>query len=167
MLFHIRTPTRILHKPSLIAPVKRAPRRRIAAAIRHDPTNHHPLHRTPLQKTTQLRPDESIIGILRHDAVISRNLPNLRYQLPVPAARGYGTVRAPLAHELVPVGRREGFFGVAVLREQEREGGGLEVSAEFEDVGQSGPGHGEEDVLHVDNEEDGGHDGWADRTSRR
>ena len=46
MLFLIRTPARILHEPSLIAPIKRTSRRCIAAAIRHDATDHHPLHTT-------------------------------------------------------------------------------------------------------------------------
>lgn len=46
-----------------------------------------------------------------------------------------------------------------MLREDEREGAGAEVLGEFEDVGEGGAGHGEEDVLHVDDEEDCGHDG--------
>ena len=46
---------------------------------------------------------------------------------------------------------------MAVLGEQEGKVRGLEVGAEFEDVGEGGGGHVEEDVLHVDDEEDCGH----------
>lgn len=44
-----------------------------------------------------------------------------------------------------------------MLREDEREAAGFEVVAKFEDVGESGGGHVEEDVLHVDDEEDCSH----------
>lgn len=40
-----------------------------------------------------------------------------------------------------------------MLGEDEGEVGGLEVVAEFEDVGKGEGGHVEEDVLHVDDEE--------------
>ena len=46
-----------------------------------------------------------------------------------------------------------------MLEEDEGADGGLEVGGEGEDVGESGGGHGEEDILHVDDEEGGGHDG--------
>lgn len=46
---------------------------------------------------------------------------------------------------------------MAVLGEDEGEVGGFEMVAEVEDVGEGGGGHVEEDVLHVDHEQDGSH----------
>ena len=46
---------------------------------------------------------------------------------------------------------------MAVLGEDEGEVGGFEMVAEVEDVGEGGGGHVEEDMLHVDYEQDGGH----------
>ena len=86
MLCPIRTPTRIPYKPSLISPIKRAPSRRIAAAIRHDATNNHPLNLSPFQHIAQIRIDERIIGILRYDAVVLCDFLNLGYEFPVLAA---------------------------------------------------------------------------------
>ncbi len=54
-----------------------------------------------------------------------------------------------------------------MLREDEREGAGAEVLGEFEDVGEGGAGHGEEDVLHVDDEEDCCHNGWKGQAGNR
>ena len=50
-----------------------------------------------------------------------------------------------------------------MLGEDEREVGCFEMVAEVEDVGESGGGHVEEDMLHVDHEQDGSHcvPGWA------
>lgn len=46
---------------------------------------------------------------------------------------------------------------MAVLGEDAGQGAVLEVGGEFEDVLEAGVGHGEEDVLHVDNEQSGCH----------
>ena len=158
MLFLIGTPTRILHKPSLIAPIERAPGRGIAAAVRHNATNNHPLHRAPFQHILQIRINKSIIRILRHDPMLSRPLLNLRYKLPVPTPRRNRAIRPPFAHELIAAGRGEFLFRVAVLREDELEVGGVEMVTEFKDVGEGGGGHAEEDVLDVDDEEGCSHD---------
>ena len=88
MLRLIRAPTRILDEPSLKAPVERAPRRRIDAAIRHDATQHHPLDPTPFQPRAEIRADERIVGVLGHDIVILCYVRDLRQQPPVLAARG-------------------------------------------------------------------------------
>lgn len=45
-----------------------------------------------------------------------------------------------------------------MLGEDELEVGGMEMVAEFKDVGEGGGGHAEEDVLHVDDEEGCSHD---------
>ncbi len=95
--------------------------------------------------------------------MIPRDLRNLGYELPVLGAGGDGVFRAPFADELVRVGRGELLFRVAVLEKDEGAGGGLEVGGEGEDVGEGGGGHGEESVLHVDDEEGGGHDGQVER----
>lgn len=89
MLVSVRTPTRIPHEPSLIAPIESAPGSRIAAAIRHDATDHNPLDRRPFQHIAQIRIEKSVIRILRHDTVILCYFLNLRDELPVLAARSY------------------------------------------------------------------------------
>lgn len=72
-------------------------------------------------------------------------------------ADGDGAGRTPFAHELVGEWRFELGGGVAVLGEDAGEGAGLEVAGEFEDVLEAGVGHGEEEVLHVDDEKSGCH----------
>lgn len=149
MLLFVRSSTRIRHEPCLIASIESASGRRVAAAVRHDATDYHSLNKTLRQLITQLRVDEGIVGILGDDAVVLRYFRYLRYQLPVLTAGGYGAVGSPFADELVLVGWGEGFIGVPVLHEYEREGGGLEVGTQFEDVGKGGDGHVKEYMLHI------------------
>lgn len=58
---------------------------------------------------------------------------------------------------MVFVGWGEFFLGVAVLGEDERTGGGLEVGDKLEDIGKSAGSHGGEDNLHVNDEKGGRH----------
>ncbi len=95
--------------------------------------------------------------------MIPRNGRNLRYELPVLGAGRDGVFWTPFADELVRVGWGELLLRVAVLEEDEGAGGGFEVGGEGKDIGEGGGGHGEEDVLHVDDEEGGGHDGQVER----
>ena len=55
MLPLIRTSARIPHKPRLIAPIKRAPSRRVTTAVRHHAAHHHPFHAELFQPLAQRR----------------------------------------------------------------------------------------------------------------
>lgn len=164
MLRLVRAPARVSHQPSLPPAIERASCRSIAAAIRHHPAHHHPLHAPPPQSILQICIDKRIVRVLLHHRhllpafvrirlqVFEQSL-DLRLQLPFGGAAGDAAIRPPFADELVAV-RRPGQlgFGVAVLREDGRERLRAEVVHEGEDVGEGVLGHWREEGLHVDDQ---------------
>ena len=161
MLLLARAPARIAHQPRLETAIEGAPSRRVAAAVRHHATYHHPLHLLLQQHAFQPRVQKCIVRVLPHHRIspFLYCIRDGRLQGPVRAADGDGAVRAPFAHELVLEGRSEFLLAVPVLREDQGAGGTLEVGNEGEDVGEGVGGHGGEDGLHIDYEEGGRHVG--------
>ena len=151
MLLLTRRPTRIFHQPRLIPPVKRTPRRSITAAIRHDPTHHHPLNFLLFQQRGEVGVEEGVVGVFVNDGVVvcGSQGGDVGHEFPVFGAFGDGAGGTPFAHELVFERWGELGLGVAVLGEDAWEGVCFEVGGEAEDVGEAGACHGGEDVLHV------------------
>lgn len=176
MLPPIRAPTRITNQPGLKPSIKRATRCRIAAAIRHDATNHHSRDIPSPKELLQLGgcrdrarrghdAQEGVVGILCNNrwslpflAILPRRgvgvgvneFLDRRHELPVVAALDDRAVGAPFTDQLVRERGREFCFAVAVLREDTGPAFGGEKGVQVLDFGEGGFGHGGEDVLHVD-----------------
>lgn len=150
-----RSRSSIRRKENPKTPNKSIPCSRLAAEIRHHPSNYNLLNALIPQHLLQICHPKGAVGGLLDDPLVGP-LADLRHELGVDGAVEDEVVVPPLGEHAVVGG---GFLGVAG-----EEDGDMGRSAEVDgggDGGEDGFGDGGEVVLHVDYEKSGGFGIWV------